>query len=241
MPLETLTKLRALVPAARPYLMYGLTEAFRATYLPPEEVGRRPDSIGKAIPNAEILVLRPDGGPCAPDEPGELVQRGALVAMGYWNDPEKTAERFKPLPGREGGLVLSEIAVFSGDTVRRDDDGFLYFIGRRDEMIKTSGYRVSPTEIEEVLYGTGLVGEAAAFGIPHPVLGQAVVVVATRKDGVALDEATLLAECRTRLPAYMVPARIELRSAPLPRNPNGKIDRKALATGFESRVEEQAT
>jgi acyl-CoA synthetase (AMP-forming)/AMP-acid ligase II len=241
MPLETLTKLRAQAPKAKPYLMYGLTEAFRATYLPPEEVDRRPDSIGKAIPNAEILVLRADGSPCAPNEPGELVQRGALVAMGYWNDPEKTAERFKPLPGREGGLVLPEIAVFSGDTVRTDEEGFLYFIGRRDEMIKTSGYRVSPTEIEEVLYSTQLVGEAAAFGVPHPVLGQAVVVVATRKDGVALDEARLLAECKARLPAYMVPASIEIRSAPLPRNPNGKIDRKALAAAFESRVEAKAT
>ena len=146
--------MREKLPRSRPYLMYGLTEAFRSTYLPPEEVDRRPDSIGKAIPNAEILVLREDGTPCAPDEPGELVHRGALVAMGYWNDPEKTAERFRPLPGREAGLVLPEIAVFSGDTVRMDAEGFLYFIGRRDEMIKTSGYRVSPTEIEEVLYAT---------------------------------------------------------------------------------------
>ena len=154
MPRETLNALREKLPRSRPYLMYGLTEAFRSTYLPPEEVDRRPDSIGKAIPNAEILVLREDGTPCAPEEPGELVHRGALVAMGYWGDPEKTAERFRPLPGREAGLVLPEIAVFSGDTVRMDADGFLYFIGRRDEMIKTSGYRVSPTEIEEVLYAT---------------------------------------------------------------------------------------
>ena len=188
MPLETLKALRSKVPRAKPFLMYGLTEAFRSTYLPPEEVDRRPDSIGKAIPNAEILVLRPDGTRCAPDEPGELVHRGALVAMGYWNDPEKTAERFKPLPGREGGFVLPELAVFSGDTVRMDAEGFLYFIGRRDEMIKTSGYRVSPTEIEEVLYATNLVGEAAAFGVPHPTLGQAIVVIATPKDGSALLE-----------------------------------------------------
>mgnify|MGYP003380670912 CR=1 FL=1 len=111
------------------------------------------------------LILREDGSPCAPNEPGELVHRGALVGMGYWNDPEKTAERYKPLPanapGREAGLVLPEIAVFSGDTVRMDEDGFLYFIGRRDEMIKTSGYRVSPTEVEEILYATRLVGECA--------------------------------------------------------------------------------
>ncbi len=238
MPLETLKALRAKLPKTKPYLMYGLTEAFRSTYLPPEEVDRRPDSIGKAIPNAEILVLREDGTPCAPNEPGELVHRGALVGMGYWNDAEKTAERYKPLPRREGGLVLPEIAVFSGDTVRRDEDGFLYFVGRRDEMIKTSGYRVSPTEIEEVLYGTQLVGEAAAFGVPHPVLGQAVVVVATPKPGATLDGDRLLAECRDHLPAYMLPAKIDVRAGSLPRNPNGKIDRKALAGEFQALFEQ---
>ena len=175
MPRETLDALRRHLPKTQPFLMYGLTEAFRSTYLPPAEVDRRPDSIGKAIPNAEILVLREDGSPCAPNEPGELVHRGALVGMGYWNDPEKTAERYKPLPanapGREAGLVLPEIAVFSGDTVRMDEDGFLYFIGRRDEMMKTSGYRVSPTEVEEILYATRMVGECVAFGVDHDTPG----------------------------------------------------------------------
>jgi acyl-CoA ligase (AMP-forming) (exosortase A-associated) len=234
MPRETLALLRQRAPRAQPFLMYGLTEAFRSTYLPPEEVDRRPDSIGKAIPNAEILVLRDDGTECAPDEPGELVHRGALVGMGYWNDPAKTAERYRLLPsgvgGREAGLPLPEVAVFSGDTVRRDAEGFLYFIGRRDEMIKTSGYRVSPTEVEEVLYATRLVGECAAFGVDHPALGQAIQVVATAPTGAsALDTAALLAECRARMPAYMVPADIHTVTGPLPRNPNGKIDRKLLA------------
>ena len=233
MPLETLTALRKALPKTRPYLMYGLTEAFRATYLPPEEVDRRPDSIGKAIPNSEVLVLRDDGTPCAPNEPGELVQRGALVGMGYWNDPDRTAERYKPLPGREAGLVRPELAVFSGDTVRRDEDGFLYFIGRRDEMIKTSGYRISPTEIEEVIYSTQRVGECAALGVEHPALGQAVVLVATPKEGGSIDEAGLLAECKAKLPIYMVPAKIEIRTGSLPRNPNGKIDRKLLTTEFQ--------
>lgn len=233
MPRETLNALRAKLPQTKPYLMYGLTEAFRSTYLPPAEVDKRPDSIGKAIPNAEILVLRPDGTPCAPDEPGELVHRGALVGMGYWNDLEKTAERYKRLPGREGGLVLPEIAVFSGDTVRMDEEGFIYFIGRKDEMIKTSGYRVSPTEIEEVLYATQLVGECAAFGITHPRLGQAIVVVATGVSGGELNAEALLNECRTRLPAYMIPAHIAAKPAPLPRNPNGKIDRKSLSLEFQ--------
>jgi acyl-CoA ligase (AMP-forming) (exosortase A-associated) len=237
MPRETLDALRARVPRARPFLMYGLTEAFRSTYLPPEEVDRRPDSIGKAIPNAEVLVLREDGTECGPDEPGELVHRGALVGQGYWNDAEKTAERYKPLPtglgGREAGLMLPEIAVFSGDTVRRDAEGFLYFVGRRDEMIKTSGYRVSPTEVEELLYATRLVGECVAFGVEHASLGQAIRVIATPPAGAeALDLPALIAACKRDMPAYMVPAGIEPAAGPLPRNPNGKIDRKLLSTAW---------
>ena len=235
MPRDTLTVLRQRAPNAKPFLMYGLTEAFRSTYLPPEEVDRRPDSIGRAIPNAEILVLREDGTPCAADEPGELVHRGALVGLGYWNDAEKTAERYRPLPtgaaDRPAGLQLAEIAVFSGDTVRRDADGFLYFVGRRDEMIKTSGYRVSPTEVEEVLYATRLVGECVAFGVDHATLGQAIQVIATAPTGAAaIDVAALLGACRERLPAYMVPAGVFEMAAPLPRNPNGKLDRKLLGT-----------
>jgi acyl-coenzyme A synthetase/AMP-(fatty) acid ligase len=219
--------------------MYGLTEAFRSTYLPPDEVDRRPDSIGKAIPNAEILVLREDGSRCAADEPGELVHRGALVGMGYWNDAEKTAERYKLLapdaPGRHNGLQLPEYAVFSGDTVRQDSDGFLYFIGRRDEMMKTSGYRVSPTEVEEVVYATGMVGECVAFGVDHPTLGHAIYVVATWAiDTPATGLNDLINECKSRMPAYMVPATIEMVPGPLPRNPNGKIDRKLLSGGWRN-------
>ena len=240
MPGETLALLRKRVPNAKPFLMYGLTEAFRSTYLPPEEVDRRPDSIGKAIPNAEILVLRDDGSPCAPDESGELVHRGALVGMGYWNDAEKTAERYKLLapdaPGRHAGLQLPEYAVFSGDTVRMDAEGFLYFIGRRDEMMKTSGYRVSPTEVEEILYATKLVGECVAFGVDHPVLGHAIHIIATCSIP-AWEKGVndILSECRARMPAYMVPAGIEIVEGPLPRNPNGKIDRKLLSTEWLAR------
>jgi acyl-CoA ligase (AMP-forming) (exosortase A-associated) len=246
MPGETLTALRAQVPQAMPYLMYGLTEAFRSTFLPPDEVDRRPDSIGKAIPNAEILVLRDDGSPCAPHEPGELVHRGALVGMGYWNDPEKTAERYKLLapdaPCRQSGLQLPEYAVFSGDTVRQDEEGFLYFIGRRDEMMKTSGYRVSPTEVEEVLYATRLVGECVAFGVDHPTLGHAIHVIATPADATgAIDLKALNLECKARMPAYMVPAHVDVRPGPLPRNPNGKIDRKLLATEWAALSATSAT
>ena len=240
MPKATLDALRTALPQTLPYLMYGLTESFRSTYLPPSEVDRRPDSIGKAIPNAEVLVVREDGTLCDANEPGELVHRGALVSLGYWNDPEKTAERFKPAPGQPKGLVLPELAVWSGDTVRKDEEGFLYFISRRDDMIKTSGYRVSPTEVEEVVYATGLVGEAAALGIAHPVLGQAIVIVATSPAQAKLDPQALLNQCRERLPAYMVPARILERKASLPRNPNGKIDRKLLAQEFQDLFEAAA-
>lgn len=225
----TLYALRQALPQTRIYLMYGLTEAFRSTYLAPDQLDARPNSIGKAIPNAEVLVLRPDGTPCAPGEPGELVHRGALVALGYWNDAEKTAERFKPLRARASGLPIPELAVWSGDTVRCDDEGYLYFIGRFDDMIKTSGYRVSPTEIEEVVYATGLVTEAAAIGVPHPVLGQAIALLATKAAGSALDARTLLAACKPALPGFMLPAWVEVRAGSLPRNPNGKIDRKLLA------------
>ncbi|MGZ8215944.1 acyl-CoA ligase (AMP-forming), exosortase A system-associated [Methylomagnum sp.] len=228
MPKPTLDALRAKLPKTKPYLMYGLTEAFRSTYLPPDEVDRRPDSMGKAIPNAEILVVREDGGPCAPGEPGELVHRGIHVALGYWNDPEKTAERYKPAPGQLAGLPLTEMAVWSGDTVRMDEEGFLYFIGRRDEMIKTSGYRVSPTEVEEVAYATGLVAEVAAVGVDHPVLGQAVVLVAYAINNGDAISAQLMEACKRDLPGFMAPTQIIARHEPLPRNPNGKIDRKRL-------------
>jgi acyl-CoA ligase (AMP-forming) (exosortase A-associated) len=233
MPLEVLTKLRAHFPGAKPYLMYGLTESFRSTYLPPEEIDRRPDSIGKAIPSAEIWVMREDGTACDANEPGELVHRGALVSLGYWNDPLKTAERFKLLspnfPGGSAGLQLPEYVVHSGDTVRQDADGFLYFIGRKDEMIKVSGYRISPSEVEEALYATQMVGECIAFAVDHPANGSAIQVIAT-----LLHEITPRAkldityECRLRLPTYMVPSGIHFVEGPLPRNPNGKIDRKRL-------------
>lgn len=232
MPRPALARLREVFTAADPYLMYGLTEAFRSTYLDPAEVDRRPDSIGKAIPNAEILVLRPDGTPCAPHEEGELVHRGALVALGYWNDPERTAERFRPLrrPGEE--WRAPELAVWSGDTVVADDDGFLSFVGRRDEMIKTSGYRVSPTELEEAVYGTGLVRDVVAIGVDDPVLGQRIVLVVTAA-GDGLDHETLLAALRPIVPAYMLPARVDVR-ADLPRSPNGKFDRPRIRTEVSS-------
>lgn len=227
MPKSTLDVLRAQFVNADPFLMYGLTEAFRSTYLNPAEVDQRPDSIGKAIPNAEILVVREDGTICAPNEPGELVHRGALVSLGYWNDPDRTAERFRPAPGRPAELTNDEPAVWSGDLVVRDDDGFLYFISRNDEMIKTSGYRVSPTEIEEAAHDTGLVRFAVALGVDDDRLGQHIVVVASPHVGQTLDADSLVAALRKRLPRYMVPKHVLVRPE-IPRSPNGKLDRSQL-------------
>lgn len=231
LPVEILTTLRAKLPDSQPYLMYGLTEAFRSTYVPPELIDTHQNAIGIAIPNAEVLVLREDGSECADNEPGELVHRGSLVSMGYWNAPEKTAERFKPIPGPLSGKILPELAVWSGDTVKRDKDGFLYFISRKDDLIKTSGYRVSPNEVEEVVYQSDLVKEAVALGIAHPVLGQAIVLVVVARNNMP-DNKELLAYCKKNLPNFMHPADIIIKPA-LERNQNGKIDRKRLAEKYQ--------
>ncbi|MDT0261961.1 acyl-CoA ligase (AMP-forming), exosortase A system-associated [Jatrophihabitans sp. DSM 44399] len=222
MPRTTLDQLRSIFPAAKPYLMYGLTEAFRSTYLDPAQVDARPDSIGKAIPNADVLVLRPDGTQCESGEHGEIVHRGALVALEYWNAPDLTAQRFRPIP-RPGAGLLTENAVWSGDVAYRDDEGFLYFVGRTDDLIKTSGYRVSPAEIEEVAYASGLVNEAVAFGVPDDRLGQHIVLVVAGECDVDILRKTLQHE----LPRYLVPQRIVLLTQ-LPRSGNGKFDRVAL-------------
>jgi len=228
MPTTTLKALREHLPNTQVYLMYGLTEAFRSTYLPPEDIDRKPGSMGKAIPNAEIMVVREDGSPCAAGEPGELVHRGSLVGLGYWNSPEKTAERFKPIPNDHEGLPMEEIAVWSGDKVQKDEEGYLYFIGREDEMIKTSGYRVSPTEVEEILYESQFIEQAVVLGVPHPVLGQAIVAIVTlREEQDASTDKQLERYCKQALPAFMVPAQIVIKNN-LPKNPNGKIARTEL-------------
>ncbi len=228
MPQSTTLKLQALLPQTDIFLMYGLTEAFRSTYLPPDQVSIRPTSMGKAIPNVDILVVREDGSECAPNETGELVHRGPLVSLGYWNAPDKTAERFKPVPNQPQELPFAEVAVWSGDQVYRDEEGYLYFVGRKDEMIKTSGYRVSPTEVEECLHQSGLIKEVAAIGVPHPQLGQAIVLVASGPS----DKNAISQHCRQQLPNFMQPQEIVLMEA-LPRNPNGKLDRKSLSQSFQ--------
>ncbi len=235
MPVPTTRALRQALPDTRVFLMYGLTEAFRSTYLPPELVDEYPESMGRAIPNAEILVINEHGEACAPGEPGELVHRGALVAMGYWNDAEKTAQRFRPAPCQPPQLTLPEIAVWSGDQVMRDEQGLLYFVSRKDEMIKTSGYRVSPTEVEEVAYAVRGVAGAVALGVPHATLGQAIALVIAHGDG-ECDTQSLqeeaLAACRRELPNFMVPLSVIVRDS-MPHNPNGKIDRNALSQQYQ--------
>ncbi|NIB43112.1 acyl-CoA ligase (AMP-forming), exosortase A system-associated [Pseudomaricurvus alkylphenolicus] len=235
MPKATTSKLIQALPNTSIYLMYGLTEAFRSTYLSPEEIHHRPGSIGKAIPNAKVMVVRKDGSPCLPNEPGELVHMGSLVTLGYWNDPAKTAERFKPAPSQPGELPLAETAVWSGDRVYKDEDGFFYFVSRNDEMIKTSGYRVSPSELEDVLHQSGLVEDVAALGIPHPELGQAIVVVASSTSATADD---IKQACLRELPSYMQPHIIELMRQ-LPKNTNGKLDRSALKKQYSKRSREE--
>ena len=232
MPRTSLAALKNIFPDVEIYLMYGLTEAFRSSYLMPSEVDTRPDSIGKAIPGAELIVVNKAGQICAPNEAGELVHRGALVALGYWNDAQKTAERFRPVPGKLSGLTLPEIAVWSGDTVRMDEDGYLFFIGRDDDMIKVSGYRVSPLEVEEVVDQFEYVTEQVAIGVPHPVTGQAIILVVKQDQDRLLDATAIRKQCQVQLPAYLVPAYIEMMPESLPRNANGKIDRKLLQSHF---------
>ncbi len=234
MPQSTLSLLQDKLPNTDIYLMYGLTEAFRSTYLPPEQVNSRPTSMGKAIPNAEIFVINSEGEECKPGEEGELVHRGPLVAQGYWNDQAKTSERYKPLPASlSDGRTVTELAVWSGDSVKKDEEGYLYFVSRTDEMIKTSGYRVSPTEVEESLLLLNNVSEAVAMGIPHAELGQAIVVVVTSNSTSNDLEKEITSSLKKQLPPYMLPQKIFIRDE-LPRNANGKFDRKQLYIEFEN-------
>ncbi|MES2493601.1 MAG: acyl-CoA ligase (AMP-forming), exosortase A system-associated [Pseudomonadota bacterium] len=217
-------RLRGQFPSARLFAMYGLTEAFRSTWLDPRLIDTHATSIGTAIPHAEVLVVD-DTGQVAPDDgEGELVHCGPLVAQGYWQDPQRTAERFRPAPpaSRYGGM-----AVWSGDRVRRDADGLLYFVGRRDAMIKSAGNRISPQEIEEAALATGLVAEAVALGAPDERLGQVVHLVVRRAAAGLGGTEELLNAMREELPNFMLPQTVHWRDS-LPTGPNGKIDRTGL-------------
>ena len=222
--LDLVRRLRALFPQARLFPMYGLTEAFRSTFLDPALVDSHPGSMGKAIPHAEVLVIGDDGAVAAVGEEGELVHCGPLVAQGYWQDALRTAERFRPAPAasRYGGM-----AVWSGDRVKTDADGLLYFVGRRDAMIKSAGNRISPQEIEEVALATGLVAEAVALGLPDARLGHAVHLVVRRAAGTSCETDELQRKLQQELPNFMQPKAIHWRDA-MPISANGKIDRAGL-------------
>ncbi|CAO4174734.1 AMP-binding protein [Methylorubrum aminovorans] len=223
--LPTIARLRARLPHTAIVLMYGLTEAFRSTYLPPEEIDRRPDSIGRAIPETEIFALTHDGRRARPGEPGILHHRGPTVSMGYWKRPGDTSRVLVrdpfPSPGSAPGLVCR-----SGDLVVEDEDGFFRFIGREDTMIKTQGFRVSPTEVEAALMETGAFRAAAVIGLPDPSLGQRIHAVTVPAEG-APGTADVLQRLRSALAPHLVPRTIEAVAA-LPTTPNGKVDYKRL-------------
>lgn len=224
-PSQTVANLRKMLPHTNVFLMYGLTEAFRSTYLPPAELDRRPTSIGKAIPECEIFIVKEDGSRAKPGEPGILVHRGPTVSLGYWNRPDETARVLKQNPFRsqvEGG----DIVCYSGDLAVEDEDGFFSFIGRNDAMIKSSGYRISPSEVEEAIMATGRFRQVAVIGLPDEFAGQKVHAVA-----VALEPdvavAPVLQAVAGALAAYMVPRELELVES-LPVTPNGKVDYRQL-------------
>jgi acyl-CoA ligase (AMP-forming) (exosortase A-associated) len=224
-PSATTARLRELLPDTRIFLMYGLTEAFRSTYLPPEEIDRRPTSIGKAIPECEVFAVTADGRRAKPGEPGILVHRGPTVSLGYWKRPEDTARVLRPNPLIPPSCG-ADIVCWSGDVVTQDEEGFFYFVGRDDAMIKSSGYRISPTEVEEVLMATGKFRQIAVIGLPDAVIGQRVHAVAVGRDGVN-DVREALTVASEKLAAFMLPREIELVPK-LPITPNGKVDYKAL-------------
>jgi amino acid adenylation domain-containing protein len=226
LPVESVRKLRQCQPQADLVLMYGLTEAFRSTYLPPERADGKPGSIGQAIPGAEILVLSEEGRPCGPGEVGQLVHRGPTVALGYWNDPEATARVYRSHPLRPPGTPDAERVVYSGDLVYRDEEGDLFFVGRGDTMIKTLGYRVSPDEVVEVLYASGEIVEAVVTTEPDEERGSLIVAHVVLTDEGRLDR--LEAFAARELPRYMQPSRIEVRSE-LARTASGKHDAAATA------------
>ncbi|EQB15327.1 AMP-binding protein [Novosphingobium lindaniclasticum] len=221
-PASTLEIMPSVLPNAQIFLMYGLTEAFRSTFLHPNRFAAKMGSIGRAIPGAEVFVIRHGEGLATPGQQGELVHRGPLVSQGYWNRPEATAEKIRPCPelfDRFG----DEPVVYSGDIVRIDEDGDLWFVGRNDALIKTSGYRVSPDEVEDLVYRSGIAADVVAFGVQDDLLGQAVHIAVTLLVGGTRE--ALLAHCRAAMPAYMVPHRIHLWPEPMPRTASGKLSR----------------
>jgi acyl-CoA ligase (AMP-forming) (exosortase A-associated) len=230
-PNKHLDEMRFLLPNTLIYLMYGLTEAFRATYLPPEEIDRGPACIGQAIPNTDVWVIDDDGNEVAPGETGELIQRSPTMALGYWGDPEKTASVYRPNPLASPETRDKDLVVYSGDLVKRGEDGFLYFIGRKDELIKTQGYRISPGEIEDLLTSIPEVSEAIAYGRPDEMLGQRIEAVLSLNNGTAFTDEDVRKRFAEKAPYYMIPRKITIIPE-LPKTATGKIDRSALKNEY---------
>jgi amino acid adenylation domain-containing protein len=222
LPAKHLLRLPEVFPRARVFSMYGLTECKRCTYLPPEDLARKPESVGRAIPNTELWLIDERGRRLGPGEVGELVIRGATVMKGYWEKPEATARKLRP------GPVPGEHVLHTGDLCRLDDEGYLYFVGRKDEVIKSRGEKVAPKEVEATLLAIPGVREAAVIGVPDDVLGHAIKAFVVLEPGVILDGRAIQRACRERLESYMVPSQVELRDA-LPRSANGKIQKSALS------------
>lgn len=235
MPQSTLGLLRHGLPGTQVFLMYGLTEAFRSTYLPPSELDRRPTSMGKAIPNTEILVVKEDGSPCGPGEVGELVHHGPTVSLGYWGQEELTARILRPHPFSLPGSNNAVKVCYSGDLVKMDEDGFLYFVGRRDNLIKSSGFRISPTEVEQAICRNKSVREAAVVGVADELLGQHIKAYVVPVDGEQLTETDIIAQASEAMPRYMVPKSVDIVDQ-LPKTSSGKIDYPTL----KRRAEESA-
>ncbi|MEH6648278.1 AMP-binding protein [Sulfitobacter sp.] len=224
-PPDVLEIMPKVFPGVDIFLMYGLTEAFRSTYLPPEKFEAKKGSIGQAIPNVQVFVVQHGKGCAGPGEQGELVHAGPLVSLGYWRQPELTRQKIRPCPELKA-LVGDEPVVYSGDLVRMDDDGDLWFVGRIDDMIKTSGFRLSPTEVEDLVSRSGVVSDVVAYGVEDDDMGQVVHVTVVAHEGI--DTAKLMAHCRKYMPHYMVPRRIHLWSGTMPRTASGKLDRPAV-------------
>jgi acyl-CoA synthetase (AMP-forming)/AMP-acid ligase II len=222
LPVKHITMLRDIFPKAQIYSMYGLTECKRCTYLPPEDIGKKPTSVGIAIPNTELWIVGEDGQKLGPGEVGELVIRGATVMRGYWEKPEQTAKKLRP------GPLPGEMVLYTGDLCKLDDEGYLYFVGRMDDIIKSRGEKVAPKEVEGAIMNIEGVKEAAVIGVPDEILGQAVKAFVVLEQGAKLTERDILRECLGRLENFMAPKFVELVPE-LPKTTTGKIKKTGLS------------
>jgi len=222
LPVKHILMLKEIFTRARIYSMYGLTECKRCTYLPPADLDRKPTSVGIAIPNTEMWIVDEDGHRVGPDTVGQLVIRGATVMKGYWEKPESTARKLKP------GPVPGEQVLWTGDYCRMDDEGYLYFVGRMDDVIKSRGEKVAPKEVESVLYNIRGVRDAAVIGVPDDILGQAVKAFVVLEEGVTMSEKDVQKECQAQLENFMVPKYVEFVDD-LPKTDTGKIKKTGLS------------